>query len=502
MRVLREARSLLKMGHQVVIYAVSNDGREGYEERDGIIIKRIPRRDRRIFEALKRAFDKERQVLEFIRSIIKSFIKGLSIVFTPFLILYKWIYQAYYKLTLQGQQPSKFSRLIYQLILRPSRFFRAKVVRFVAGFILRPFRLLAARSGISVTTIIIKWMRKSVIIALRYFLIDPQYCRVTVMKALSERADVYHAHDLNTLHMAYEVAEATSAKLVYDSHELYLDRNPRYADYSRISNFRLRWREARLIKKADVVITASEFAAQRLRDLYGISKPIAILNCPEYQPRKDPLFLREKIKRETNRVIRDRSPIFLYLGRVTYDRGLEEMIRSAVYLANDVLVVIIGHGSNDYKGNLRELARDLGVEHRVLILNPVEPKEVPLCASGATIGAALIQNVSISYYHCSPNKLFEYIMGGIPVIASDFPDLKRIIKEYQIGIVVDEKDPCAIASAVNALLENVGKYKDMCENAMRAAKIFNWENESKKLFAIYKRLEEELARSRSRTMDQ
>lgn len=104
------------------------------------------------------------------------------------------------------------------------------------------------------------------------------------------------------------------------------------------------------------------------------------------------------------------------------------------------------------------------------------------------MGVAPIKNAGLSYYYCSPNKVFECIAAGLPVAASNFPDLKQIVEGHKLGVTLDPASPRDIARAIDYVLSDKDRYEEMRRNALEAAKIFNWENESRKLLALYEGL--------------
>jgi len=93
--------------------------------------------------------------------------------------------------------------------------------------------------------------------------------------------------------------------------------------------------------------------------------------------------------------------------------------------------------------------------------------------------------VGLNYYYVSPNKLFECMAAGLPVVGSNFPDLKRFVEGYNFGVTCDPCNPKEIANAISYILSDEHRYEEMRRNALEAAKIFNWENESNKLLALY-----------------
>lgn len=324
------------------------------------------------------------------------------------------------------------------------------------------------------------WLRKiKLLLRLGYYV----RCFFTINQRV---ADIYHAHDLGTLPVAYYAAKRHQGILIYDSHELYIERNT-LKPTSQITKYLISKIEAFLIRRSDVVITVNESIAQELAHRYRIKLPYVLINVPFLlkKPLRDPQYSLRVILG-----IPDQYMVLLYLGSITFGRGLSQTIESLKYLPY-CYFVMMGYGAKNYIEYLQKVSMKEGVSHRVLFFGPVPPEEVAVFASTADIGIAPIENTCLSYYYCSPNKVFEYIMAGLPVVGSNFPELKRIIEGYNLGATFDPEDPQDIARAINEVLGDPAKYEEMRQNALKAAKIFNWENESKKLLAIYKSLEED-----------
>ena len=128
------------------------------------------------------------------------------------------------------------------------------------------------------------------------------------------------------------------------------------------------------------------------------------------------------------------------------------------------------------------------LQDRVLFIEPVPADQVVSYIASASLGVASFQLTSLNNYYATPNKLFEYIHAGLPVVGSDFPELKRVIEGYKIGRTFNAEDPEDIATAINLVLADDEEYQAMRRNVSEAAKIFNWENESRKLVALYEGL--------------
>jgi len=274
--------------------------------------------------------------------------------------------------------------------------------------------------------------------------------------------------------------------LVYDSHELYVERNAA-KPLSRIENYLTSKIEAFLARRCDTVITVNASIAQELAHRYGIRLPHVLMNTPSLVKRSlrgQECSLRGRLK------IPNEYTLLLYSGSITFGRGLPQVIESLRYLPS-CHFVLMGFGSRDYLRHLKEVAAKDHVTSRVSFFGPVPSEEVTAVAATADLGIAPIENTCLSYYYCSPNKVFEYIAAGLPVVGSHFPELQRVIEGYKLGVTFNPEDPQDIARAINEVLEDRGKYEEMRQNALKAAKIFNWENESKKLLTIYQSLHED-----------
>jgi glycosyltransferase involved in cell wall biosynthesis len=157
------------------------------------------------------------------------------------------------------------------------------------------------------------------------------------------------------------------------------------------------------------------------------------------------------------------------------------MIDRAVFAA-------IGPGVPAYRAGLEQRAERRGVRDRVRFVEWVPfDSVVPTVAQG-DLGLCLFQASHLSYYWTLPNKFFEYLHAGIPVLASDFPETKRLVETYELGAVCDPSDPSGIASAVNDLLSRPEDLARMRDNALKASQELNWERERENLVALYRRL--------------
>lgn len=286
------------------------------------------------------------------------------------------------------------------------------------------------------------------------------------------QADVYHSHDYPTLGYALFCARKNNGKLVYDSHELWSEvvdiTAPRGANIRRI--------ESRLIKQANAVITVNESIANELKTRYDIHKPTIIRNIPIFQEPSENFHLKNKLGIPTN------APVVIYLGRISVERGVLNIIDALEYLP-DVHFVVLGKGPA--VADLKQAGKS--IPERMHFLEMVPPDQVVNIAACASIGIHPMLNVSLNNYYTLGNKIGDYIMAGLPIAVSDFPEMRKLAVDEDLGVVFDPESPKDIARAISELLDPE-TYDRMIDNVLVARKRYCWENEEKKLLELYSTL--------------
>ena len=300
-------------------------------------------------------------------------------------------------------------------------------------------------------------------------------------KGLRLNAHVYHAHDLDTLRIAYLCSRATGAKLVYDSHELFVEWQQNKCGASPGVVKRYEALERRLAPAADLVITVSDGIARELSRLYSIRVPLVVRNCAPLRPVVRTNKLREAIGTNSER------PVLLYQGVFIPGRGLEELAVAAdrVPFADFVLM---GKDS-PYRERVREAATHS--RHRNVHILPYVPlDELWEFTCGADAGFVLTQPVCLSYQLSESNKVYEYMVAGIPIVASALESHQRLQRQTGALVLVDPLDPHDIARGVTVLLSDLDRMKCMGRQARHwAEKRYNASAEMAKLLAAYDNLD-------------
>lgn len=274
-----------------------------------------------------------------------------------------------------------------------------------------------------------------------------------------------HASDLYVLTACSRRAHELGARLSYDARELYAH----VAATARRPWVSWVWRmvEGRSIRKANTVFTVSDHIADHLRDTYGIRRPLVVHNVPD----------RRLIHPEGVSTVRERlpgignAPLVLHLGQMRASRGLSHLIRAMTHFPEGHLV-FMGYGLHE---KVLTAERDaLGLSDRIHFLPPVAPADVVMASRDADIGVTLLEDTCLNHRYALPNKLFDYFEAGLPVVASDLPEIAAVLASHDAGLTADPADHAALGST---LAQAVSESTRLKAGAERASKAFTWEVE-------------------------
>ena len=289
--------------------------------------------------------------------------------------------------------------------------------------------------------------------------------------------DVLHAHDLNTLRLAASVARAHGAQLVYDAHEL-------YTEVSLLNEREKRFwinEEEKYIHHADRIITVCTSIAEELQQRYNIPVPVVLHNCPPLQTglRNDE-WIRQAL------CIEKETPIALYQGGFSANRGLSTLIEAAASFDQAALVFM---GWGPLETQLRNEVQERRLADKVFFLPPVAQNDLLAWTASADLGIIPYQNIGLNNYYSCPNKLFEYMHGGLGIAGSNFPELRRFILGEDIGTTFDPTNPHSISDAANRIFSQPDRLDTLKKNAREARQRWHWGRQAEKLLGIYEALE-------------
>ena len=289
---------------------------------------------------------------------------------------------------------------------------------------------------------------------------------------LYKNRDIIHCNDLAALPIGVLIKKFFNkdVRIVYDAHEYEINDTP---NESRI-RIRIKYfMEKTLIKYADKVITVSDSIANEYVRLYGIEKPELVLNTPVFKEIEKKDIFRETLSIESNKTI------FLYQGGLSKGRGIEMLLDTFKQTNDDKnVIVFMGYGS------LKNLVQTAAEKYENIYFHPaVSPGILLDYTSSADFGISTIEDSCLSYRYCLPNKMFEYVMADVPVIVSNLPEMKKIVKENQIGIIVKENTVAGLTITINKAVK-LDKMR-LIDNLQKVKEIYNWEEQEKVLLEVY-----------------
>ena len=285
--------------------------------------------------------------------------------------------------------------------------------------------------------------------------------------------EIIHCHDLWVLPAAVILSLFKHCNLIYDAHEFYGGLEV----FNRNKIRKKIWMafEYLAIPRVDVLITVSEPLADLYQKKYPNLKSVRVIrNLPKTE------FSDEGLKTSGFPVTKD--AVILFQGHFRPGRGLLNLFKAFSEIEDAHLVMI---GGGELEEDLKEVVEKKNLAKRVTFMGYLPTDDLIRTTAQADLGIALFEPTSINYAYALPNKFFEYIMAGIPVLASNIKTFEDYIGTYQVGLTVDPSDISAISRKLVDMLSDGEKMRQWRSNARKASKELNWELEAKKLIQIY-----------------
>jgi glycosyltransferase involved in cell wall biosynthesis len=317
---------------------------------------------------------------------------------------------------------------------------------------------------------------------IRNFLWSLRQRLLFLREVLRCKADIVHAHDGDCILDGFLAARAVRAAFVYDSHEFFSSLAPSGKDIHSVA-VRWWWRqlERLAMRSSDAVIGVTAPILDRMTELHGKTKRVLLRNFPAATVCKRTGILRRNLG------VSSGAPLAIMQGQVTRGCGYDMLVRAATLLDDNWRVVILGPGPE--LDSVKALAAQLSLHGKVLFHPAVPSTELWLYTADADVGMVLTQPIDESHRLALPNKLFEYMMAGVSVVASDLPAIAEVVRDSGCGVTVDPYDPAAIAKAIEALAPGTDAAKRAAALGLEAAHTrYNWENEKGALINLYAEL--------------
>ncbi len=292
-------------------------------------------------------------------------------------------------------------------------------------------------------------------------------------------ADVVHIHDLPLLKHGARLAREWNVPLVFDSHEIYYEQESLPPRVQR----RLKRQERRYVPQCRIFITVNEAIAEYFEKLHGV-RPMVLLNAADPPPPGFDANSRADLRARAD--LPADATVVIYQGWISGERNLETLVRAAEHLPAGAWLVMIGYGA--YEEHLRSVVAGQPWSDKVRFLGRIEPQDILAVTAGADLGVIPYQPIDLNHRLCSPNKFFEYIQTGVPVLAHELPFFQGMGRKYGVATTADLSRPQSMAAAINGLLADPAKRSAMRAACPAAAAELNWDTQAAKLVAAYEQL--------------
>ena len=294
---------------------------------------------------------------------------------------------------------------------------------------------------------------------------------------LFHKANLLLSNDLDTALPNFFVSKLKGIEMIYDSHE-YFTETPELVGRPRVQKV---WKriEGFVVPRLKEMITVCDSIAELFEQQYGV-KCHVVRNIPSKSvlpPQGDKMALN---------LPADKHLLVLQGSGINIQRGAEELVEAMQYL-EDCFLMIIGGG--DVLPLLKRMVSELHIEDRVRFFPRMPYAQMMAYTRLAELGFILDKDTNLNYRFCLPNKLFDFIQAGVPIVASHLVEIEKVIRKYNIGLFIPDHDPRSIAETIKEGLCDASQRFVWQKGLAEAAEDLCWENEQQTLIEIYKHYE-------------
>ena len=290
---------------------------------------------------------------------------------------------------------------------------------------------------------------------------------------LFTKTDIYHSNDLDTLLPNYLVSKIKNKPLIYDTHEYFLG-VPEIQNRPLVKKV---WTaiERFIFPKLKTVITVNLSISDLYKKDYG-KELLVVRNIPTRKEVKH-------IKRSKDlNMPSDKKIVILQGAGINVDRGAEELLE-AIALSQGLILYIVGTG--DVLPILKQRATKPDLMDKVKFIGRIPYDEMMQYTFNADVGVTLDKDTNINYRFSLPNKIFDYMKAGIPVLASNLKEVANIVHTYDVGVVINNHSPVTILKGIH---EAIAKKELYGANGKKAIETISWDNDIEKVKDVYKNL--------------
>ena len=283
---------------------------------------------------------------------------------------------------------------------------------------------------------------------------------------LFAKFDLICAIDLDTILPCYYISKIKNKKRVYDAHELFCEMKE---VVSRPAIYKI-WKsiERKTVPHFIYGYTVNTYIQQILQKDYGVQYEV-IRNMPVLQ---------------TTAISTSQKQYILYQGAVNEGRSFETLIPAFQYI--DMPLWICGDGN--FLEQAKAIVQQYHLENKILFKGKIVPGELKQITQNALLGITLFENKGLSNYYSLANRFFDYMQAGIPQLCVDYPAYREINQQYKVATLIDDLSSQNIATQINHIISDNILWQQMHQACLQARKVYNWQQEERKLIAFYKKI--------------
>jgi glycosyltransferase involved in cell wall biosynthesis len=298
---------------------------------------------------------------------------------------------------------------------------------------------------------------------------------------LFNKLTVLVSNDLDTLlanFLVYKIKHFINKKIkiVYDSHELFTELPE--------LNGRPKTRE--------VWLAIEKWTLPKIKNAITVCEPIAEYYFKKYNVKmhviKNMPLCNQSIQNNIglNIELPENKKIILYQGALNIGRGIEQVIDLMEYIENAVFVIA---GSGTIEKLLKQRVSEKKLIDKIIFTGKIPFEKLIHLTKKANVGLVLQEDISLSYRYVLPNRLFDFINAGVPVLASALPEIRRIVEAENIGLIVNDLNESELMQKIKSLLDDQILIEKTKKAILNCKSKYCWENEEKKLEDLYLKLE-------------
>ncbi|MDD2799098.1 MAG: glycosyltransferase [Bacteroidales bacterium] len=316
--------------------------------------------------------------------------------------------------------------------------------------------------------------RRMRIVFQKTFLFYAEYNIRLFFKLLFSKFDIVIANDTDTLLATFCASKLRGKTIVFDAHELFTE-VPELVGRPFVKRI---WQciEDAILPHIKYAYTVCQPIAEIYKKKNGINMQV-VRNAP---------FRSDDTVNQVPRLTFSGKKMILYQGAINIGRGIEWIIDAMPFIDNAVFCIA---GDGDIVPEIKHKIVEMKLQEKVILLGKIPLEELQEYTYSANLGVCLLENRGLNYYYSLPNRVFDFAQAGIPILATDFPEIRNVVAKYQIGELINEYEPKYLAQIIEKMLDSWHIDSQKQTIFAKAKQDLCWEKEELVLLSLFSQIE-------------